>query len=111
MFSYIYLGMILAQANSQDSSKSLFSTLLLIPIMLVIMYFLVIRPQKKEEQKKKEMISALVKGDQVLTNSGIYGKIVDFKENNEVVVLNIAKDTNVSFSASVIAKKITKEKK
>ncbi|MCB1190722.1 MAG: preprotein translocase subunit YajC [Leptospiraceae bacterium] len=110
MLDYIQLGFALAQAEAQDPSKSIFSTLLLIPIMLVIMYFLVIRPQKKEEQKKKEMIAGLVKGDQVLTNSGIYGKVVEFKENNEVVVLNVAKDTNISFSAGTVTKKVVKDK-
>ncbi|PJZ53511.1 preprotein translocase subunit YajC [Leptospira adleri] len=94
----------LAQAAG-DGDKSPFSTLLLIPIMLVIMYFLVIRPQRSEEKKRKEMIESLKKGDEVVTSSGIHGKVVEIKDNNEVVVLNIAKDTNVSFTASTVLKK------
>ncbi|XDD51420.1 preprotein translocase subunit YajC [Leptospira sp. WS92.C1] len=94
----------LAQAAG-DGDKSPFNTLLLIPIMLVIMYFLVIRPQRSEEKKRKEMIGSLKKGDEVITSSGIHGKVVEIKENNEVVVLNIAKDTNVSFTASTVVKK------
>ncbi|EKR64858.1 MULTISPECIES: preprotein translocase subunit YajC [Leptospira] len=94
----------LAQAAG-EGDKSPFSTLLLIPIMLVIMYFLVIRPQRNEEKKRKEMIDGLKKGDEVITSSGIHGKVVEIKDNNEVVVLNIAKDTNVSFTASTVLKK------
>ena len=51
------------------------------------------------------MIAALVKGDSVITTSGIHGKVVEFKDNNESVVLNVAKDTNITFSASTILKK------
>ncbi|EMG01255.1 preprotein translocase subunit-like protein [Leptospira borgpetersenii str. Noumea 25] len=51
------------------------------------------------------MIGGLKKGDEVVTSSGIHGKVVEIKDNNEVVVLNIAKDTNVSFTASTVLKK------
>ena len=40
-----------------------------------------------------------------MTTSGIHGKVVEFKDNNESVVLNIAKETNVTFSTSSIVKK------
>ena len=73
--------------------------------MLIIMYFLVIQPQRKEEKNKKAMIQALQKGDTVVTSSGIHGKVVEFKDNNESVVLNIAKDTNVTFTTNSIIKK------
>ena len=92
----------IAQANQ---GGSIFSSLMLIPIMLVIMYFVVIRPQKAEEKKKKEMIESLKKGDLVVTNGGIHGKIVEFKNNNELVVLNLGKDTNVTFNSSVMTQK------
>ena len=51
------------------------------------------------------MIEGLQKGDTVLTSSGIHGKVVEFRDNNETVVLNIAKDTNVVFNSSVLTKK------
>ncbi|TGK10020.1 preprotein translocase subunit YajC [Leptospira fletcheri] len=77
----------------------------MIAVMFVIMYFLVIRPQRNEEKKRKSMIESLQKGDTVVTSSGIHGKVVEFKENNDVVVLAIAKDTNVTFNTSTIVKK------
>jgi len=91
--------------ESQDSTKSLVSTLILLPIMFLMMYFLVIRPQRKEEDDRKKMIEGLQKGDTVLTSSGIHGKVVEFRDNNETVVLNIAKDTNVVFNSNVLTKK------
>lgn len=73
--------------------------------MLVAMYFLVILPNKKEEKKRKEMITNLQKGDNVVTNSGLHGKIVEFKDNNETVVLSVAANTNITFETSAILKK------
>ncbi|MCZ8341882.1 MAG: preprotein translocase subunit YajC [Leptospira sp.] len=94
--------LILAQ---EDGAKSSFQSLLIIPIMLVAMYFLVILPNKKEEKKRREMITNLQKGDTVVTNSGIHGKVVEFKDNNETVVLAVSANTNVTFETSAILKK------
>lgn len=95
---------------AQDGDpKSALGTFILLPILFIVMYFLVIRPQKKDEQNRKKMISELQKGDQVLMNSGIYGKVVEFKDNNEVVVVNVGKDTTINFAASTITKKIVKQ--
>ncbi|WP_411822279.1 preprotein translocase subunit YajC [Leptospira sp. 'Mane'] len=96
---------IFAQDGAADSTKSSFQTLLIIPIMLVAMYFLVILPNKKEDKKRKEMIANLQKGDNVVTNSGLHGKIVEFKDNNETVVISISANTNVTFETSAIQKK------
>ena len=88
---------------AQDAPQSSpFSTLILIPIMLVIMYFIVIRPQRNEEKRRKEMIESLKKGDSVVTSSGIHGKVVEFKEDNKIVILNLGKDSNVVFNSEVI---------
>ncbi len=95
-------------AQEADPNKGIFSSLMLIPIMLVVMYFLVIRPQKKEENARREMITNLQKGDSVITQSGIHAKVVEFRDNNETVVLNIAQNTNVVFNTSaILAKKTT----
>lgn len=91
---------------AQDAPQSSpFSTLVLIPIMLIIMYFIVIRPQRNEEKKRKDMISSLKKGDAVITSAGIHARIVEFKEDNKLVVLNIGKDTQVTFNSEAILQK------
>ncbi|MCC5813367.1 MAG: preprotein translocase subunit YajC [Leptospira sp.] len=96
------IQLFIAQAAEGGSP---FGTLLLIPIMLIVMYFLVIRPQRNEEKKKKEMIASLTKGDQVITSSGIHGKVVEVKEAENEVVLAIAPNTNVTFTSATIASK------
>ncbi|MEM7181247.1 MAG: preprotein translocase subunit YajC [Spirochaetota bacterium] len=98
--TFIYL----AQA-ADGQQKSGMSMLILVGLMFLFMYFFVIRPSKNEEKKRKEMLSNLAKGDQVVTNSGIHGKVVEFKDNNESVVLNVARDTNVTFTVNSVLKK------
>ncbi|MCZ8157171.1 MAG: preprotein translocase subunit YajC [Leptospira sp.] len=94
-----------AQDAAGDSTRSSLQSLLIIPIMLVAMYFLVILPNKKEDKKRKEMIAALQKGDSVVTSSGVHGKIVEFKDNNETVVISVSANTNITFETSAILKK------
>ena len=99
------LPIIILAQEQQGEPNSILSTLILIPIMGLFLYFMVIRPQNKEEENRKKMISELNKGDTVVTSSGIYGKIVEFLDNDDSIVLNIAKDTNVTFTTSSILKK------
>ena len=68
-----------------------------IPIILifVIMYFLLIRPQQKKIKEHKNMVDNLRRGDQVLTQGGIIGKITKVKEGEEIEV-ELAKDVKVS---------------
>lgn len=105
MYLMATMQLFLFLAQEGADTKSSLSALILFPIMLIIMYFLVIQPQRKEEKNKKAMIEALQKGDSVVTSSGIHGKVVEFKDNNESVVLSIAKDTNVTFTTNSIVKK------
>ncbi|MBC6442173.1 MAG: preprotein translocase subunit YajC [Rhodobacteraceae bacterium] len=60
----------------------------LIPLILifVIMYFLMIRPQQKKIREHKAMVGALRKGDQVVTQGGLIGKVARVKEDNEIEV-------------------------
>lgn len=46
-------------------------------VLLLIMYFLSIRPTQKKEKKLAEMRNAIEVGDNIITNSGFYGKVVD----------------------------------
>jgi preprotein translocase subunit YajC len=69
-----------------------------------IFYFLLILPQRKRDQEHKKMIESLKRGDKVITNGGIYGKVVDIKENK--VVIEIAKGVEIDVLKSFIANRI-----
>ena len=82
-----------AQAAGGDIVSSLGG---FVPIILIfaIMYFLMIRPQQKKMKDHREMVDAVRKGDQVITQGGIIGKITKVKEGGEVEV-EIATDVKV----------------
>ena len=54
-----------------------------IPLILIfaIMYFLMIRPQQKRMKQHREMVSALKKGDHVVTSGGIIGKVSSVRDD------------------------------
>jgi len=62
-------------------------------IILVVFWFFLIRPQMKQAKEHKKMIEALARGDEVVTNGGLLGKIN--KVGDTFVLLEIAKDLEV----------------
>ncbi len=82
-----------------------------LPLILiaVVFYFLLIRPQQKRQKEQKAMISAIRKGDKVVTTSGIFGTIVGMDDQENKVVLKIAENVKVEFLKSSIAGKVGTE--
>tara|TARA_B100000989_G_scaffold250436_1_gene198200 strand:+ start:80 stop:361 length:282 start_codon:yes stop_codon:yes gene_type:complete len=80
-----------------------------IPLILIIaiMWFLIIRPQRKQAQEHRQMIQALRRGDQVITQGGLIGKVLKVKEDNELEV-QLAEGVKVRVVQSTIAKVLTK---
>lgn len=63
---------------------SMVSSLVMLALMFGIFYFFLIRPQQVQQKKRKEMLDSLRKGNTVITIGGIYGQIVDVKDDNLV---------------------------
>lgn len=80
-------------------------SLVSIILMILIFYFLLIRPQQKKEKQRVEMINSLRKGDKVITAGGMYGVVVDVKE--DVVTLKVANNTNIDFVKNSIQAKVS----
>ncbi len=59
-----------------------------VPLILifVIMYFLLIRPQQKKVKEHQAMVQALRRGDEIVTQGGLIGKITKVKDDNEIEV-------------------------
>ena len=59
-----------------------------IPLILIflIMYFLLIRPQQKKLKEHQAMVAALRRGDQVITQGGLIGKVTKVRDDREVDV-------------------------
>ncbi len=80
-----------------------------IPIILIfaIMYFLMIRPQQKKIKEHQAMVAALRRGDQVVTQGGLIGKVTKVKDDNEIEV-EIAPDIKVRVIKNTVSQVMSK---
>ena len=80
-----------------------------VPLILIfaIMYFLLIRPQQKKAKEHKAMIEALRRGDQVLTQGGIIGKVSKVNDDG-VIEVEIADGVRVKMPRHTIAQVMSK---
>jgi preprotein translocase subunit YajC len=69
--------------------------------MIVIMYFLFFLPQKRKQQAMTKMLSALKKGDRVMTQGGMYGEISSIKDS--IVTLRFHDNVRIDFDKSAIS--------
>lgn len=72
----------------------------MIVLMFLIFYFLLIRPQQQRMKKHQKMLSEIVRGDQIVTNGGLIGKVTKVAESELTVDLG---DVKVKVARSMIA--------
>ncbi len=75
----------------------------LMPIIFIfgIFYFLLIRPQQKKQKDHEKMILELKKNDEVVTNGGIHGTIVNVKD--KTFVLKIDENVKIEINKSSVS--------
>ena len=89
-----------AQAAPAAGGFDLFQMLPLV-LMFVLLYFLMIRPQSKRAKEHKAMLSALQKGDEVVTAGGTLGRVTKVGDN--FVAVEIAPNVEIQVQRSPIA--------
>jgi preprotein translocase subunit YajC len=90
-----------AQAAAPGASPSPVPSIVMMVALFGIMYFLMIRPQTKRAKEHRELVSKLAKGDEVLTNGGIAGRVDELGET--FVSVEIAEGVRVKMQRSAIA--------
>lgn len=69
----------------------------------LIFYFLIYRPQAKRVKDHKNLMAALGKGDEVLTQGGLVGRIAKIAEDKDFVVIALNDTTEVTVQKGSIA--------
>ena len=82
-------------------SSSGFAQFVPLILIFVIFYFFLIRPQQKKVKEHKVMVSALKRGDEVITSGGIVGKVEKVYEDDKVD-LSISENVSVKIVKSTI---------
>ncbi len=81
-----------------------------IPLLMIlaVFYFLLIRPQQKRAKEHEDFVKGLKRNDKVVTNSGLFGKIVEVREKD--VMLEVAPNVKVRYERSKISAKQSESK-
>lgn len=91
-----------------SSQGSVFMPIITFGLVFVIFYFFIIRPQNKKQKETEKMISAVKKGDKVITIGGIHGEVTSTKETT--VIVKVDENCKLEFNRSAIATVVTDEK-
>lgn len=84
-----------------------FGFIFLLAGTFAIFYFLIIRPQQKERKKREAMLTALKRGDRVVTTGGLHGTVVGL--NEQTVILKIADQVKVEVDRGAIGRVVAGE--
>jgi preprotein translocase subunit YajC len=79
------------------------------PLILIfaVAYFFMIRPQVKRQKEEKKFITALKRGDKVVTKSGLHGKIADINESDNTIVIETSAG-KLKFESSSVSHELSK---
>jgi preprotein translocase subunit YajC len=75
--------------------------------MVAVMWFLIIQPKRREQQALTRMLSALKKGDKVVTNSGMLGEVAAIKD--PYITLRFHDNVRIDFDRAAIARVVKDE--
>ena len=101
--------MLISPAYAQAGGIGGFDLVSLMPLVLifVVFYFLLIRPQQKKQKAHREMIGTVRRGDNVLTNGGIFGRVTKVVDEDRLQV-EIADNVRVHVARSMISEVMTR---
>jgi preprotein translocase subunit YajC len=93
-----------AAAGAQAANPLM--TFLPLILLFVVFYFLMIRPQMKRQKEHRNMVSALSKGDEVVTNGGIAGKVEEVGES--FITVEIAPNVKIKLQKGAVQQALPK---
>jgi len=95
-----------AMAAGGQAAEPGFGSLIPLVLIFVIFYFLLLRPQMKRAKEHKKMTESLAKGDEVVTNGGLLGRIT--KMDDSFVTLEVSEGVNVKVQRNAVGSMMPK---
>lgn len=80
-----------------------FEMLIMLAVFGLIFYFLLYRPQAKRVKEHKNLISSIGKGDEVLTQGGIVGKVTKVADDKDFVEISLNETNQIVVQKSAIS--------
>ena len=104
------MGFFIADAFAQGSAPAQgapgMGDFVFLILLFVVFYFLLIRPQMKRVKEHKKMVGSLAKGDEVVTNGGLLGKIT--KMGDDFITVEIAEGLEVNLQKQAVSSLLPK---
>lgn len=100
--------MLISNAYAQAAPAGAMDIMSFLPIILMfaVLYFLMIRPQQKKAKEHKALLEALSKGDEVVTQTGMAGRITRVGE--EFVTVEIAENVEIKMQKGAVSAVLVK---
>jgi preprotein translocase subunit YajC len=92
----------MTQPSGSTGSANPLVTFLPLILVFVVFYFFMIRPQMRKQKELNNYRNALAKGDKIVTTGGIYGRVIEVKDN--VVMMDVGGDVKLKVDKSAVLK-------
>jgi preprotein translocase subunit YajC len=96
------MNYLLMAQPAQGAESNPIMTFLPLVLIIVVFYFFMIRPQMKKQKEVAAFRNSIAKGDKVVTTGGIYGKILELKDNT--VLLQVDDNVKIRVDKAAIVK-------
>jgi preprotein translocase subunit YajC len=98
-------NMVLAQAAPGAAGGGL-SMLIMMIVLFGLMYFMMIRPQMKRQKEHRQLVDGLAKGDEVVSNGGIAGRVEDVGDT--FITVEIAPNVKIKLQKTAVQQVLPK---
>lgn len=95
-----------AQTGAGGAAQSPLSGLLMMGVLFAVFFFVMIRPQMRRQKEHRAMVAALSKGDEVVTNGGIAGRVEEVTES--FLTVEIAANVKVKVQKGAVSQVLPK---
>lgn len=92
-----------AYAQTAGAAPEALVSILPFLLIFVIMYFMIIRPQRTQMKKRAEMLSAVRRGDTVVTGGGLVGKVTKVHEGSDELEIDLGNGVKVTAIRGTLA--------
>ena len=97
---------VIAQAAAAQPAGGGMSMIIMMVVLFGLMYFMMIRPQMKRQKEHRALIAGLAKGDEVVTNGGIAGRVDEVGET--FITVEIAANVKVKVQKGAVSQVLPK---
>ncbi len=95
-----------ASSVATPAPNSGLNTLIMIGVFVVALYFIMLRPQQKRIKEHRNMVNSLAKGDEIITNGGLLGKITHISDH--FLTISIAENVEIKIQKSAVSTTVPK---